>query len=221
MPQPTGEYIVPPAYSDGTSNARQAKRGPLGPAGRFFGSAGRFAFEVAKVVLVALLIIIPIRVFLFQPFQVKGESMDPTFLNDDYLIVDEISYRLREPERGEVIIFRFPKDRTQFFIKRIIGLPGETVKISEGKIVVSNGKSLTLDESTYLVRTPLSTLGANTEVVLGDDEYYVLGDNRDASSDSRSWGPIQRSDIIGRAWFRAFPFDRAETIDKPLYPECK
>src|SRR3990170_2087939 len=101
-----GEYVVPPSVSrDGRARSNRP-----GPFGRFFGASGRFLFEVAKVVLVALVIIVPIRWFVFQPFQVKGNSMDPNFLNSDYLIVDEISYRFREPERGEVVIFRFPRD---------------------------------------------------------------------------------------------------------------
>lgn len=208
-----GEYVVPPGVTrDGRVRARQT-----GPLGRFFGASGRFLFEVSKVVLVALLIIVPIRWFIIQPFAVQGNSMDPNFLDSDYLIVDEISYRVREPARGEVVIFRYPRDRSQFFIKRIIGLPGETVKISDDKVVVSNGESVELDESTYLMVTSGTSLGANQEVVLGSDEYFVLGDNRDASSDSRTWGPVQRGDIVGRAWFRAFPFDRAETIDTPSY----
>ncbi|MFH0830984.1 MAG: signal peptidase I [Parcubacteria group bacterium] len=207
-----GEYVVPPSVSrDGRVRSRRP-----GPLGRFFGASGRFLFEVAKVVLVALVIIVPIRWFIFQPFEVKGNSMDPNFLNSDYLIVDEISYRFREPERGEVVIFRFPRDRSQFFIKRIIGLPSETIKIEDGKVYIANEESMHLDETGYLMATA-GQIGTNQEVVLGSDEYYVLGDNRDASSDSRSWGPIKDSDIIGRAWFRAFPFDRAETIDTPTY----
>jgi signal peptidase I len=214
MPKAKEDYTVPPRTSGGAGSGSVRQTSSVG---RFFGAAGRFILEVAKVVLVALVIIVPIRVFVFQPFQVNGDSMDPNFLNNDYLIVDEISFRLRAPERGEVIIFRYPKDRTQFFIKRMIGLPGETVTIKDGHISVKDGQTLVLDEKSYIAQTPLSTLAANIEVVLGPDEYYVLGDNRDASSDSRSWGPIKRSDIVGRAWFRAFPFDRAETIDKPTY----
>lgn len=208
-----GEYVVPPNVTrDGRVRARRS-----GPAGRFFGAAGRFFFEVSKVVLVALLIIVPIRYWVIQPFEVKGNSMDPNFLNNDYLIVDEISYHFRDPERGEVVIFRFPRDRSQFFIKRVIGLPGETVKIDNDKIFVTNGQGEQLDESSYLMATAGTSTGVNQEIVLGTDEYFVLGDNRDASSDSRSWGPVPRNDIIGRAWFRAFPFDRAQAIDTPSY----
>jgi len=214
MVLPDNDYIVPPRSR---GKGRQRTQPAPSASRRFFGATGRFVFEVAKVVLVALLIIGPIRFFVIQPFEVNGDSMHPSFLNDDYLIVDEISFRFREPTRGEVVIFRFPRDRSQFFIKRIIGLPGETVNIKNDRIQVSDGETLTLDESGYLMTSASNTLGSNQEVVLREDEYYVLGDNRDASSDSRSWGPIKRSDIIGRAWFRAYPFDRAETIQTPIY----
>lgn len=214
MTRSKDSYVVPPRTRGGKGTVANRKSGS---AGGFFGAAGRFIFEVAKVVLVALVIIVPIRIFVFQPFEVSGDSMVPNFLDSDYLIVDEISYRLRDPERGEVIIFRYPRDRSQFFIKRIIGLPGETVSFNEGEVSVSNGSEMVLNESTYLMAHAKDASGVNQEVVLGPDEYYVLGDNRDASSDSRSWGTVPRDDIIGRAWFRAFPFDRAETIDTPMY----
>jgi signal peptidase I len=204
------DFVVPPRY--GSSRTPTFKT----PQGRFLGAAGRFIFEVAKVVLVALAIIIPIRVFVIQPFQVNGESMAPNFSDRDYLVVDEISYRFREPQRGEVIIFRFPRDRSQFFIKRIIGLPGETVRIKEeGVFIVRNGNEEKLDESPYL-DPPIHT-GQVQEVVLAENEYFMLGDNRGASSDSRSWGPIVSDDIIGRAWIRAWPFDSARSIPIPSY----
>lgn len=206
MPPSREDQIVPPSQDSGGKSVS-----------RFFGATGRFIFEVAKVVMVALVIIIPIRIFVFQPFQVNGSSMDPSFLDRDYLIVDEITYRFREPERGEVIVFRFPRDRSQFFIKRIIGLPGETIRVEGNEISITNGEEMILDESSYLINEGMINASISQEVVLGDDEYYVLGDNRDASSDSRSWGPIQRSDIIGTARYRAFPFDRAESIPKPTY----
>ncbi len=194
---------------------RSVKR--RGPVDRFFRASGRFIFEVAKVIFIALIIIVPVRIFIFQPFQVNGSSMLPNFEDRDYLIVDEISYRFSEPERGDVIVFRYPNDRTQFFIKRIIGLPGETVSIEGGKVFVTTGdQKLAINESIYLASTNDVTEGA-LEVVLGDEEYFVLGDNRDASSDSRSWGPLMHDDIIGRAWVRAWPFDRANKIQEPKY----
>lgn len=173
-----------------------------------------FVWEILKIVIISLAIIIPIRYFLIQPFYVKGASMDPNFFDGDYLIIDEISYRFSAPEREDVIIFRYPLDQSQFFIKRIIGLPGETVKVEDGKIFIKN-KSIAsgefvLDESSYLEN--ISTAG-NVEMSLGDDEYFVLGDNRDASSDSRKWGAIKKDYIIGRAWVRAWPFNRVKILN--------
>lgn len=173
-----------------------------------------FVWEILKIVIISLAIIIPIRYFLIQPFYVKGASMDPNFFDGDYLIIDEISYRFNAPEREDVIIFRYPLDQSQFFIKRIIGLPGETVKVEDGKIFIKN-KSIAsgefvLDESSYLEN--ISTAG-NVEMSLGDDEYFVLGDNRDASSDSRKWGAVKKDYIIGRVWVRAWPFNRVKILN--------
>jgi len=213
MVPPVDDIALPP--SAGKRDQRTLAQ--PSPAGRFFGATGRFLFEVGKIVLIALVIIVPVRMFLFQPFQVNGSSMVPSFENRDYLVVDEISFRFRKPERGEVIIFRFPRDRSQFFIKRIIGLPGETVRINDGHVFVKiGGQFQKIDESLYL-SGDVATIGSNQEVILGSDEYFVMGDNRDASSDSRAWGPIVRSDIIGRAWVRAWPFDKAEGISTPQY----
>ena len=173
-----------------------------------------FVWEILKIVIISLAIIIPIRYFLIQPFFVKGASMDPNFYDGDYLIIDEISYRFSEPQRGDIIIFRYPLDPSQFFIKRIIGLPGETVEIVDGKIFIYSEKTLdkrvVLDESEYLkdAYTP-----GNLEISLREDEYFVLGDNRNASSDSRKWGGVNRRYITGRAWIRAWPFNRAGIVD--------
>ena len=171
-----------------------------------------FCWEILKIVIISLAIIIPIRYFLIQPFFVNGASMDPNFFNGDYLIIDEISYRFKEPARGDVVIFRYPLDHSQFFIKRIIGLPEETIKIEDGKVIINNGseKPFVLDETAYLKDT--YTAG-NVEISLASNEYFVLGDNRQASSDSRKWGELNRRYIIGRAWIRAWPFNRVKIID--------
>lgn len=168
--------------------------------GGFWRATGLFFWELIKAFVLAMVIIVPIRYFLVQPFFVRGASMEPTFHDGEYLIIDQLSYRFREPRWGEVIVFRYPQNPSQFFIKRVIGLPGETVRIRDGRVVG-------LDESSYLaadVRT-----GGQMDVVLGAGEYFVLGDNREASSDSRSWGPLPRNDIIGRVWVRAWPLSRA------------
>ena len=173
-----------------------------------------FTWEILKIVIIALAIIIPIRYFLIQPFFVNGASMDPNFLDGDYLIIDEISYRLNEPKRSDVIIFRYPLDPSQFFIKRVIGLPGETVKIEDGKVFIysieTSDERIILDESAYLED---SYTPGNLEITLEEDEYFVLGDNRMASSDSRKWGELDEKYIIGRAWIRAWPFNRAVLLD--------
>jgi signal peptidase I len=181
-----------------------------------FKSFFQFWWEILKIVLLALVIVIPIRYFLFQPFLVKGQSMEPNFHDNDYLIIDEISYRFREPKRGEVIVFKYPQNTSQRFIKRIIGLPGETVEIKDGEVIVL-GDNITqvLDESNYL-SISLKTAG-NLTVTLTEDEYFVLGDNRRVSSDSRSWGLLPGKDIIGRVIFRAWPITALALIEEPKY----
>lgn len=175
--------------------------------------AVHFFWELIKVFVVAMVIILPIRYFLVQPFFVRGASMEQSFLDGEYLVIDELSYRLREPKRGEVIVFHFPDNPSQFFIKRIIGLPRETVKIDNGQVLILNAihpQAVVLDESSYL--PPGVRTGGSMTSTLGTDDYFVLGDNRAASSDSRVWGLVQRSAIVGRAWVRAFPIDRVGLI---------
>ncbi len=171
-----------------------------------------FIFEIAKIVVISLAIVLPIRYYLIQPFFVKGESMSPNFANGDYLIVDEISYRLESPQRGDTIIFKFPHDPSQYYIKRIIGLPNESVEIKNGKIYIDG---IWLNESQYLDYN-LQTSG-EAKVVLGSDEYYVLGDNRQASYDSRAWGPLKKGFIIGKAAFRGWPVTSAGIIRSPYF----
>lgn len=168
-----------------------------------------FIWETVKIVIISLAIIVPIRYFLFQPFFVRGASMEPNFEDGEYLIIDEISYRLHEPKRGDTVIFRYPKDPSQFYIKRVIAVPKEVIKIEDGKITIFNAenpKGFVLDEP-YLSEENKFTLG-NLEISLDENDYFVLGDNRRASSDSRAWGTVPRHYIIGRAWLRAWPFNR-------------
>ena len=142
--------------------------------------------------------------------------MEPNFYDHEYLIIDEISYRFREPMRGEILVFRYPRDPSQFFIKRLIGLPGETIEVSNGSILLYNQEhpnGFSLEES-YLIGEQTN---GKVRVTLGSDEYYVLGDNRDASLDSRSFGPIQEENIIGRVWVRGLPLSRIGTFELPSY----
>jgi signal peptidase I len=168
-------------------------------------------FELVKIVVISLAIIIPIRYYLVQPFYVKGASMEPNFYDQEYLIINEIGYRLGKPQRGDIVVFKYPRDPREYFIKRVIGLPGEKVQIKNGDVYIfnaaSNGEGKILDEA-YLPKD-LKTYGMSEDVVtLSSDEYYVLGDNRNASKDSRFFGPVDKSFLVGRVWLRGFPLDR-------------
>ncbi len=175
-----------------------------------------FLWEIVKIVIIALVIVIPIRYFLFQPFFVMGQSMEPNFDNGDYLIVDEISYKFRNPERGEVLVFKYPENPSQRYIKRIIGLPGETIEIKDGKITIyKDERKWTLDESSYL--PPFLETPGGTQITLEKNEYFVLGDNRYFSSDSRRWGSLPRENIIGRVFLRAWPITAFAKIEAPAY----
>ena len=162
-----------------------------------------FLLDVFKIVIIALAIVLPIRYFLFQPFVVKGASMEPNYHSGDYLIIDEISYRFHTPERGDVIVFKYPYNPADRYIKRVIGLPGETVEIKGGQIYISeNGKVLVVNESSYLSKDLIDAwknLEDASPVTLKEGQYFVLGDNRNASSDSRRWGILPGENIIGKA----------------------
>ena len=174
-----------------------------------------FFVETIKTLVLAVLVVLPIRYFIFQPFFVQGSSMYPNFEDGDYLIVDETTYRFRDPQRGEVIVFKFPKDGSQLYIKRIIGLPGESVEINAGKITIINESGSQTLEEEYI---PLDNkTSGDIKVNLAEDEYFVLGDNRMFSSDSRRWGTLPRKNIIGRAYFRAWPFDSLDLFKPPIY----
>ncbi|MFH1780817.1 MAG: signal peptidase I [Candidatus Nealsonbacteria bacterium] len=175
-----------------------------------------YIWEVAKIVIVALLVVVPIRYFIFQPFFVRGQSMEPNFYNSDYLIVDELSYQFRAPERGEVVVFKYPNDTDQRYIKRIVGLPGETIAVNSGKVFIyKNNVPVALDESAYLPQTT-QTQGS-MKTTLDKNEYFVLGDNRMLSADSRAWGTLPEKDLIGRVLFRAWPFSALAKVESPAY----
>lgn len=175
-----------------------------------------FVWETLQTVLIALAIVLPIRYFVFQPFIVKGSSMEPNFQTGNYLVIDELSYRLRDVRRGEIIVFKYPKNTTQRYIKRVIGLPGETLEIKSGKVDVldGQGRPLVLQENTYLPEN--ETTPGNLKLTLGPDEYFVLGDNRLASSDSRAWGLLPKNLIIGRVAFRLWPPEEFEVFAAPI-----
>ncbi len=161
--------------------------------------------EFLRLALIAAAIAIPIRYFVAQPFIVRGASMEPNFYDLDYLVIDELSYYFREPERGEVVVFHYPLNPSEYFIKRVIGLPGETVEVRASGVTIINGDhpdGFELDES-YLPKGLKERLDGT--FTLGPGEFVVLGDNRPFSSDSRTWGTLDRKYITGRVVFRAWP----------------
>lgn len=166
-------------------------------------TTGQSFWELVRFAILALVIVIPIRAFVAEPFVVSGSSMFPTLENGNYLIIDKISYRVSPPKRDDVIVFRYPKDQTKFFIKRIIGLPNEIVDINGNTVTITNEKEkkgFALDEP-YVKNTS----DDNIHFILKNDEYFVMGDNRSGSSDSRYWGPVKINLITGRALLRLLP----------------
>jgi signal peptidase I len=160
--------------------------------------------EIVRFSIIAILIVIPIRMFIAQPFIVSGASMDNTFHSGEYLIVDQVSYYFNDPARGDVVIFRYPRDPSKFFIKRIIGVPGDTIIITDSQVKIVNEEypeGFILEEPYIKAMTTVQNLSET----LGEREYFVMGDNRDQSSDSRSWGILQEERIVGRAFVRLFP----------------
>ncbi len=186
-----------------------------------------FIKEFLEIAIISLIVVLPIRYYIAQPFLVSGASMDNTFHNGNYLIIDEISYRFQEPKRGDVIIFKVPpkglelqhvdQNKTVFYIKRIIGLPGETVSVNGDEIKVyktatSSGKVLSepyifIDKN---IQSNFSNIKVN--ISLGKDEYFVMGDNRHNSSDSRLWGVLNKNNIRGRVLLRLLPVNQISTF---------
>jgi signal peptidase I len=180
-----------------------------------------FIWEITKVAAVSLAIILPVRYFLIQPFYVKGASMEPNFHDNEYLIIDELSYRFTPPVRGQVIVFRYPRNPQEYFIKRVIALPGEEVRVQDGKVTIFNTEhpeGFTISES-YLPSDLLTYNDTEEKIVVGPNEYFVLGDNRGASKDSRSFGPVNKSFITGKVLFRGWPFSEITVFDKGYWPQ--
>lgn len=193
-----------------------------GPENEEYLSLSALFFEMVKVIALAIVIIIPIRVFLFQPFFVQGASMEPNFEDGEYLIINEFGYKhteipgvgtveqFRDLDRQDVVVFRYPKNPEQYYIKRVIALPGESVAIKDGIVYIFNEvhhQGYALDESAYLAKNVKTS--DMTKITLDEDEYFVMGDNRAFSYDSRAFGPIHRKDLIGRVLLRAWPVSRA------------
>jgi len=173
-----------------------------------------FVWDLIKTGVIIFIIAFALRYFAVQPFIVDGESMMPNFVNNEYLLAEKITYLTGEPKRGDVVIFRYPKDPSVSYIKRVIGLPDETVKIKDNKVTIinlDNPKGMELDEQ-YLgagsVTLAEGTANGVYSKTLSENEYFVLGDNRQHSSDSREWGILPRSNMIGRAWLTITPLDK-------------
>lgn len=167
-------------------------------------------WDIVKFVILALVIVIPIRMFIAQPFLVKGRSMDPILHEKDYLIVDELSYHLRTPKRGEVIVFKFPLNPKEHFVKRVIGLPGDTVQIINGEvtIITKSGKTMKLDEP-YVKNHSYESL---VDIVVPEGNLFVMGDNRSESYDSRMWKFLPMKMATGRALIRLYPFNQIDYL---------
>lgn len=192
---------------------------PKKQGGRIASEVFEFIWETAKVIIIALIIILPIRYYLVQPFFVKGLSMFPNFHDKEYILVDKWTYRTSRPQRGEVIVFRAPTNEKDFFIKRIIGLPGERVVVRSNTIRIYNDEfpdGFGLEERTYLPESHITA--GSIDRVLDEEEYFVMGDNREHSSDSRAFGPIMRDSFSGIAWLRLWPLDRIGFIERTVYP---
>lgn len=186
----------------------------------YTGKAPESAYETLRFIVLALIAALAVRAFIAQPFVVQGRSMEPTFHSQDYLVVDKVSYRIGEPARGDIVVFKSPEDMSQNYIKRVIGLPGETIRIENQRVSV-NGTPL--DEQYLSIEDQKRIFGSNgtfsMEQQLGESEYFVLGDNRQHSSDSRRWGPLPRQNILGRAILTVFPFASFGPIERPPYTE--
>lgn len=189
---------------------------------RFLRKIGEFFLDIIETVVIALSIFLVIYLFFLQPHQVNGRSMLPNFQSGEYLLTDKVSYKMRDPARGEVVVFHAPETANCptgtgcDFIKRILAVPGESVAVRDNRIIVNGVATV----EPYVPSDYQTLPGAFTKgrtITLGPDEYFVSGDNRPFSSDSRAWGPIQKRDIIGRVFFRYWPLSEVGTLSTVEY----
>lgn len=182
-----------------------------------------FVVDLAKTGVIVFILAFLLRYFVIQPYIVDGESMMPTYQNHEYLLAEKISYLRGEPERGDVVIFRYPKNPSLNYIKRIIALPGERIKIADNKVTIYNEKNPagSVPDENYLPSTTKTETfeTSSLDKTLGEGEYFVMGDNREHSSDSREWGVLPRENILGRSWLTLVPFNRAAIHRRITYPE--
>ncbi len=182
----------------------------------------RFMYEIIKTVVVVLVVALIIRYFLVQPFIVDGSSMEPTFHNHEYLIVEKVNYTVHTPARGDIIVFKYPLNPSLNYVKRVIGVPGDRVTIGDGKVTVYNNSypnGLQLREP-YLQEDQITKVNGEEKDrtwVVDDNRYFVMGDNRDHSDDSRSWGLVPKENIVGRAWMTIYPVYDFGTVEHATY----
>ncbi|MEK9156396.1 MAG: signal peptidase I [Patescibacteria group bacterium] len=181
-----------------------------------------FLFDLFKTGLIVFVLAFSLRYFVIQPFIVDGESMMPNYVNNEYLLAEKVSYIVGKPKRGDVVVFRYPGNPNINYIKRIIGLPGETVRIENSQVIVSNSQNPygeVLGEN-YLPKETKTLTGnsGDMERTLGPGEYFVMGDNRQHSSDSREWGVLPYENILGRSWLTVMPVDRFQIHRHAIYP---
>ena len=172
-------------------------------------------FDLVKTVVLIVILTYGIRLFIIQPFIVEGQSMEPSFQNGDYLITEKISFRIRPPERGEIVIFHPPDNPDVNYIKRLVGLPGDVISISDGAVHV-NGKKI-LEPYLSSDNQTVSTQKEGSAITLKEGEYFVMGDNRNHSRDSREIGPIPTDSIVSRIWFRLLPIQQARAFAAVKY----
>lgn len=184
--------------------------------------------EVFEIALVAVAAVYVVRTFLVQPFLVSGSSMIPNFQDGNYVLVDELTYHIHQPERGDVVVFHDPEDWSTYFIKRVIGLPGEKVQIDNNGIMVfneSNPDGFALNETYLPSGTPISPnncdggtfLNGICTYNLSSSTILALGDNRPESYDSRSWGPLPEKNIVGLVRIRLWPINEITAFTAPNY----
>ena len=198
------------------------------PAGRLFGTMdedksilqriANFLGSLIETFVMAMAIFVIVYFFLVQPHQVTGNSMLPNFDDGEYILTDKVSYHLHPPKRGDVIVFKAPKNQQKDFIKRIIGLPGEKIKLEKGSVFINGEKLQEVYLPSNTVTLPKSLMIEGQDVLVPLNEYFVLGDNRQHSSDSRDWGTVPRSSIIGKAWLRYWPIRKISLIPQVVYP---
>jgi signal peptidase I len=183
----------------------------------------REAASTIRTVIIVLVLAVLLRLFVFEPFVVEGRSMQPRFVEQDYLLVDKVSYRFHQPERGDIIVFRYPNDPSLSYVKRVIGLPGDRVVITDGTVIIFNNEhpdGVQLDESGYLATSVTTDLIGTTQnsFTVSENYLFVMGDNRAASSDSREWGLLPQANVIGRVMVSAWPLNRLSIASHARYP---